>query len=469
MTAGDGAIGAAPIGDAGGALVARRADGARRHAPRRRPALAGAFTALVGLGFVGTIALAVTTETTHTLARRGGVEIAIGHAAGLLGAYGIIVMVLLSARVPWLERAIGQTGLIAWHRRLGPWPLLLIAVHATFTLIGYAAAQRSGVLAEFGRFTGNEDVLFAMIGAGILLLAGVSSYRRLRRRLAYQTWWRLHLYIYLGLFFAFGHQISTGQAFVDHPVARIWWISMWAGTLALVICFRATLPVLRSGRHGLEVARVIPSGPGLWSVIFKGRELDRLPVSGGQFFRWRFEGTATSNHYHPYSISALPGGNRMRITVKAVGADSAGIADLAPGDRVGIEGPYGGLTADRLRGDRVLLIGAGVGSAPLRSLLEDLDPVVDVVVILRASTRAELVLRDEFAAELAGRGGRLIELVGSRATVALDRESLSVEVPDLADRDVFICGPDGFTATVVRAVRAAGVPWRRVHRESFSF
>jgi ferredoxin-NADP reductase len=69
----------------------------------------------------------------------------------------------------------------------------------------------------------------------------------------------------------------------------------------------------------------------------------------------------------------------------------------------------------------------------------------------------------------ARRGGRVYELIGPRSEVRVDRDALRGLVPDLAERDVYVCGPDGFADRVVRAARGAGVGRDRIHRESFAF
>ncbi|MEA2459538.1 MAG: hypothetical protein QOC95_2510, partial [Thermoleophilaceae bacterium] len=144
-------------------------------------------------------------------------------------------------------------------------------------------------------------------------------------------------------------------------------------------------------------------------------------------------------------------------------------ATLEPGTRIAIEGPYGAFTAASRMGDQVLLVAAGVGATPLRALLEDLPRWVDVVVLLRAHTREELVLRDEIAALVDHHGGRLYELVGSRTEVRLDAAALTSLVPDIAARDLFVCGPEGFTELVKESARTAGMPRARIHEEAFAF
>jgi ferredoxin-NADP reductase len=117
----------------------------------------------------------------------------------------------------------------------------------------------------------------------------------------------------------------------------------------------------------------------------------------------------------------------------------------------------------------VLLVGAGVGITPVRALLEELPEHADVVVILRGSTPEDLVLRDEVADDVARRGGRLLELVGPRDRVRLDADALTELVPDIAGRDVYLCGPEPFQDALVAAARRAGVPDTHIHHESFSF
>jgi predicted ferric reductase len=448
-----------------------RRDHARRRLPARppRPALVKVALVVVGIGLGISVGLALTAETSAEFRAPGGPAIFVGSLTGLVGTYLALVMVLLVSRIPFVERVLGQDGLVRWHRRLAPWPIGLLIAHAVFITLGYAEAARTGVWRQAGvMITQYPDVLLATAALAVMCAIGVISVRAIRRRMPREKWWLVHLYMYLALAMSFAHVIALGPAFVGHPLTQAVWAAAWIATAGLVLCYRFALPVVRSARHQLRVAEVRREGPGVVSVILTGRRLDKLPVSGGQFLSWRFLTPEMWWQAHPYSLSALPQPPYLRITVKAVGDHSGALASLRPGTRVAIEGPYGAFTQYAQRQPRALLIAGGIGVTAMRSLLEDLPRPSAPVVIVRASRESDLVLRSEISELVRHHRGELHEVIGSRERVGIDEQSLAMVVPDIQDRDVFICGPEGFVSEVVETVRYLGVSEDSIHHEAFA-
>ena len=449
---------------------ARRYRTSVRRSPPPHPAVGGAALVLAGAGLVAVVVLAIGTETSRELHLPGGVATFVGSLTGLVGMYLALIMVLLAARIPALERIIGQDGMLRWHRRLAPWPISLIVAHALIVTLGYAQAARTGFLHEVGTLVDSyPDMLAATAGFALLVMIGVASIGALRRRLRRETWWVMHLYIYIALALSFAHVIALGPAFVGHPLTRIVWSVVWALTAGTVLVNRFLVPLVRSARHQLRVVEVHREAPDVVSVVLGGRHLERLAVSGGQFFAWRFLTRGLWWQAHPYSISALPRPPYLRLTVRQIGDHSAAVARLRPGTRVAIEGPYGAVTAYAQRRQTVALVAGGIGITALRSLLEDLPRSSNPVVVMRAPSAEQLVLRDEVAELVRHRKGVLHELVGSRASASLSAADLRRLVPDIARRDVFVCGPPGLVEDAAAAARELGVPHACIHYEIYSW
>jgi len=440
-----------------------------RESPPPRPWVRSAALLFVGLGLGATVGVTLTAETLGEFKAPGGIAIFIGSLTGLVGMYLALVMVLLISRIPAVERILGLDGLVRWHRRLAPWPISLLVAHAVIITIGYAQAARAGVWHEVGTLVASFPFMaIATVGLGLMVMAAVASIRAIRTRLRRETWWIIHLSMYLALALSFAHVIALGPSFVGHPLTRWVWSVAWAATAGVVIVYRIGLPIFRSLRHGLRVVEVRQEAPGVTTVVCSGRHLERLAVSGGQFFSWRFLVPGMWWQAHPYSMSALPRPPYLRLTVKTVGDHSAAVAALKPGVRVAIEGPYGAFTRHAQQNATAVLIAAGIGITALRALLEDLPSSSRPVVIVRASREEDLVFRSEMTELVKHRRGELFELVGPRHEVLIDRRSLPKLVPNLAKRDVYVCGPDGFVADVVRLVGRLGVPEEAIHHEAFS-
>ena len=439
-------------------------------APAPKPWAGALATTVASIGLVVTTLLVIGAESKGELSLPGGVATFLGNLTGMVGTYLALIMVLLASRLPLIERLLGQDGLLRWHRRVAPWPISLIVAHAVLLVVGYAQAAKTGVWKEIGTLVWSfPNVLAATVALGLMVTVGIVSLRAIRTRIRRETWWAIHLYLYLALALSFAHVILLGPSFVGHPLTQVVWSVVWAGTAGLVLTYRFAVPLARSLRHGLKVTEVRTEGPGVVSVICSGRHLEQLAVSGGQFFAWRFLSRGLWWQAHPYSLSARPRPPYLRLTVKQIGDHSRAVAQLRPGTRVMVEGPYGSFTADARRRGRVLLVAGGIGVTALRALLEDLPREAQPVVVVRATRQEDLVLRSELSELVRRRHGELHELVGRRDQVAFDENAMTELVPDLVDRDVFICGPPEFVQAARSLFLRAGVPRQAVHFEEFSW
>jgi predicted ferric reductase len=309
----------------------------------------------------------------------------------------------------------------------------------------------------------------AAVGTVLMLVAAVASARAARKRIRHETWHALHLLMYLAVALGFAHMLA-GPDLVGHRVLQVGWALAYTYVAALLVQHRVLTPVRQAARHRLRVAEVREEGPGVVSIVVEGHHLTELHAEPGQFFRWRF---LTPDHWsnaHPFSLSAAPTATTLRLTVKSLGDGTRDLQGLPVGTWVIAEGPFGAVTSARRSRRNVLLIAGGVGITPMRALFETLPlaPGEDLLLLYRARTPDELLFREELDSIAARRGARVGYVLGP------DREPMSAAgllrmVPDLVERDVYLCGSPGLTAAVRRSLRTAGLPPEHLHEERFAF
>jgi len=410
--------------------------------------------------------------------------LSLGRLAGLLAGSTLIGQLFLAARMPVLERWVGLDGLLGWHRRNGAVLVTLVALHATLVI---AASQRLFDLSSLWQalqtlMCTRPGVTLTVVAGALIGLIGFLSLRLVRSRLPYEAWYWVHLSAYAAVALTVPHQLCSGSTFVAVPAARPIWLGAYCMAAAAFIGFRWVLPLVRAVRHRMRVASVDDETPDVASLLVKGRRLDALPARPGQFYVWRF---LTRGHWwrpHPFSLSAAPSADAMRITVQAAGTGTRRLVhDVRPGTLIAAEGPYGVFTAEACRGDGVLLVGAGVGITPLRALAESIDDRGGVILLHRSRTREDALFQQEFAALAQRHALDLHLLVGPRrcsgswlpdlaeARGLSDDEVLCSLVPDVVRRDTFVCGPPQWALLVRRSLRRVGVPASLVHLERFSW
>lgn len=397
----------------------------------------------------------------------------LGRITGLLGVYLALVQVLMLSRLRPLERFVGFDRLTSWHRVNGKVCVSLIVAHAVLITIGYALTERISVPSEFSRLLSSyPGMVTATVGTVLMVAVVVSSLVIVRKRMGYESWHFVHFLVYAGIALGYLHQIPTGNEFAAHPAQADYWISLYALTLALLIVYRVALPIRDFFRYGLTVKSVAAAGPAITSVEVGGRGLDRLHAVAGQFMLWRFLTRGRWWQAHPFSLSMMPDGHTLRLTAKAVGDFTGKLPEIEPGTRVMVEGPFGVLTSVAMRTEKALLIAGGIGITPLRALFEEMAGSIDVVLIHRVIAKREFALRDELE-EIATRSGATLHLLPGdhrrrEGAKLLSPASLRSLVGDIAQRDVYLCGPPKMMQQAAASLAELNVPEDQIHSERFA-
>ena len=404
-----------------------------------------------------------------------GLLTGIGQLTALYGTLAVLAQLVLMSRAPWLERRYGQDTLAHWHRWVGFATVWLLLGHVVFTTFGFALSDKRSFFAESWHFVNHyADVLMAVVGFAMFLAVAFTSVKRARRKLAYETWFFVHLYAYLAIALTFAHQFAVGTDFADDLVARIWWAFLYSIAIISIFAWRVTTPVKMWHTHRWRIDNVVTETSGVTSLWVTGDRLEDLRAESGQYFVVRVLSLKHWWHGHPFSLSAAPNTKRLRFTIKSLGDHTAEFQGIRPGAKIFLEGPYGALTSTKRAQPKALLIAGGVGITPLRALFEQTpgNPG-DVDMMYRVSDERDLVFRSELDRIATARGFTITFLVGRRPARAnsdpFHPARLREKYPDIANRDVFICGPVSMMAAVEKSLLECGVPRSQIHSERFDY
>ncbi|WP_084100173.1 ferredoxin reductase family protein [Demequina sp. NBRC 110051] len=425
---------------------------------------------LVGTGAVACMLASGTVD----LSTGAGALVAGARVTGMVASTTILVQLVLIARVPLVERAIGHDRAAVLHGRLGRLGFLVILAHVALSIVGYAASASQGVVAQawelivgFG-----EPMFMAWAGLAVLVAVVVTSYAVVRARWRYENWHAVHVFSYLAIGLTIPHQLTDGETFLSMGFAWWYWMLLWSLAVGSLLVFRVLRPLVRAVRHRTRVAAVTPLPDGSVDLVLHGRALSRMWARSGQFVLLRFIAPGMWGQAHPYSLSRAPLPEWWRFTIKPLGDASRAVAHVPVGTRVIVEGPLGIFTADRATGEHLVLAGAGVGVTPLIGLLEDAPDGGRCTVIVRGSTEHDIPHLDEIRRFATAKGAALHVLTGPRGDgwrPLADHHGIGHLVPDLARSDVYACGPAGWVDALEADARAAGLTARAFHRELFAW
>lgn len=156
---------------------------------------------------------------------------------------------------------------------------------------------------------------------------------------------------------------------------------------------------------------------------------------------------------YPMSVSYV--GDRFGITYQVVGEGTKALAEMKPGQKIGIRGPYGkGFT---ISGKRLLLVAGGAGMAPLASLVDiAIARRGKVDLVLGARTKNE-ILFDKRASK-AGAKVHLSTDDGSKGFKGFVTELAKEVLAGTAFDSMYACGPEKMIVRLLQISRAAHVP-----------
>ena len=406
-----------------------------------------------------------------------GMLLCYGRLSGLLAVFLALLQILLISRAKWIESCFGHDRLAHAHGIIGFSILVLLIIHPIFLSIGQSIQSETTYLEQFVDFCKNyEDVFAALISLIIICIVVISSIFVRLKKLNYEIWYYIHLFLYVAILLAFGHQMEVGSDINASVIFKYYWYFLYAFVFLNLIYYRFLRPLLSFCKHRFQVSGIQLETPGVTSVYIDGQNMNDFRSNPGQFIFLRFLAKGFFWEKHPFSISGRLEEGKIRVSVKALGNFTKKIPKLLSGTYAIIDGPHGIFTSDNCKSSKFLLIAGGIGITPIISIAQEMViNQTDTILIYSNRNSKNIAFKDELDTLHEESMGKLkvIHLISedhdwTGEKGRLDKDKIIRLIPDYNEREVFLCGPPVMIKSVFSILAELNIPKKRIHFEKFS-
>jgi predicted ferric reductase len=384
----------------------------------------------------------------------------------LVGTVLLLWQVVLGFRglSNWLTEDI--IWMVELHKKLGLGGALLILLHPVFITFYYLHkfGQNPWLLPR--QITFNAFVVVGMFALGILAVIVLTSVLW-RNRMAYRTWYFIHLSSYLMIPAVFVHGLAIGSTIRETHLLYAW---LGLGGVIVVVWTQRILFRLGLWSSPYRVTKVKPHAPRTVE-IFMSPTSQRLVPRIGQFAYVRL---GRKGAPRPYTISAYDEQTgSMSITVKAFGKTSTAMQSVRPGDMLAVDGPYGVFSQEALQSLRpVLMVAGGIGITAFRRLIRHLEQTQDchATLFYGNNTSENICYKEELEQY---RHVKIVHVMSEQEDWSGEKGFVTTELmarhvqDDLAECEILICGPPIMIRKLEGELLAINVPTSQIHHELF--
>lgn len=426
------------------------------------------------LSFAGillvTLALWVTAEAPLWLGGSGTRRVgdAIMQGTGVLAVVLMALSLILAGRPrivePWLG---GLDKMFRLHKWLGIANLIVAAVHwQAYGLVRGSDAEGASVGGNWEGLLPDQHGLAVAFGDQAWKLVLVLSILALVKRFPYRWFLKTHwLFVPTYLILVFHAAVLLDSRYWLTPLGPVLAVIVVAGVVAGIIRLLHSFAVVDDRAIGEIVGLVFHDAVKTLEVEV---QLDSR-WKGHQAGQFAFLTVEADHEPHPFTItSAWRGDGRISFLIKELGDYTSGLgARLKVGDAVKVDGPWGRFD---FGGDapRQVWIGGGVGVTPFIARMQHLGHETDGrPVDFFFSTPAPYPLGDDLLSHDAKTAGVKLHLHYSDSAGFLTVEHLLQAVPQLAEADIWFCGPAALATALKDGFHRMGIPATRFHQELF--
>ena len=395
---------------------------------------------------------------------------ALGYAA--LSMMG--VQFALTARFKHATAPFGIDIIYYFHRQVSLLAFIFIVMHLVFLSVAsprYLLSSLDPLTAPWMGRTAQAG----MISFGLVL---VTSLWRKRLGIQYERWRIWHgLLAVAGVAFTILHIEGSGY-YITIPWKRILWTVYALSWIGLLMQVRLIKPWMMLKRpYSVESLR--KERGRAWTLILRPEGHRGLRFKPGQFAWLTIGKSPFAIEEHPFSFSSsavYP--ETLSFTIKELGDFTSTIRNIAVGEHVYLDGPYGSFGVDRHKAQGYVFIAGGIGIAPVICMLRTLADRADsrpLTLIYATRTLENATFFEELETLKTMLNLNVVHVLedpledwqGEKGYPTVDVLHRCLPI-DRRKYHYFICGPDAMMDMVETALYKLDIPMSQFHSERFN-
>jgi len=403
----------------------------------------------------------------------------LSQALALSGTVLFSLNFVLSGRLKSLESYFGGLNKIYLvHHLIGQIALIFLLFHPVFLgfyYLGVSAQAAFSIL--FPTLWGGYATWF---GIAAILSLTILLFLTLYVKLPYHIWKATHKFIGVSLVFASLHILFVESTVsVNQPLNIYMLLICSLGLIAYA--YRVVLGRILVKRYKYKVSD-IQIEQNVCKITLTPANLPKSAIVGqsdtkaitkhlpGQFIFVGFSSLGITPEYHPFSLTNKPGELNISIAAKSSGDYTETLKLLKVGSPALVEGPFGRFTYLASPRQKQIWIAGGIGVTPFVSMAKDLvgknDYDIKLYYLVPVSEEAVFAaLLTKLDAELPN---LTIRLITTKSQGRLTADRVAKDVPDIKDRDIFVCGPAPMMQDLRKQFNATGIRNSHIISEEFS-
>lgn len=387
----------------------------------------------------------------------------LGQLFGLIGLAFFALTFLLNTRAKFLEDFFGGLDrMYIAHHTFGTIAFVLLLFHPLSLALKFLAISfRAAAL--FLIPGADLPVIFGEISLFMMeVLLIITFYIKLR----YEKWRFSHTLLGIAFIAGFIHLLLIPSDVSRSPLLRIYMVSLALIGLASY-AYRTILGKKLVSRYTYLVESVKRIRDNVVEITLNPEE-ERMNYLPGQFIFIGFEKGGVSREVHPFTVSSSPKEKNLRITVKASGDYTTTLPELKVGSVARVEGPFGRFTYKHYPDKEQLWLAGGIGITPFLSMAREMPAGKTIDLFYSVVKPEEAVFLEELEEISKKLKSFRVHLFVASKQGFLTAKYLQDQIPNLREREIFICGPKSMRDALTCQLEELGINGKYIHFEEFS-